>query len=754
MSLGEAALLPFPHLSGAVDVVAVRQEDGSIKCSPFYVRFGKYQGLLRRRDKLVKIHVNGQEVPLNMYVGRTGEAYFVQPVEGRGLADAGGEDETAGGLPAYTVGSLGSHSYLLGGGPPSSVGVGWPRSELGDSDAGSSHGDALAPEAPMGLGGVPRRPQRSLLAELSDTAGSQANSANCRAPAAAAAAAAAAAPGSAGEDPPAPTGRDDLAPATVASSVEANAGSASEGLEGGGSVASDAGAAVNSSKGGGEGYESADGARDTSAERKPAEAPLASSGSVVDVATEAAEPERLSWSADSAQSFCKLLHTKGLQALQGMELSLCAAELQDGMPLEDAQELFSSRRVSRRAFLKAGQGVGLAADGNLVCKVEDSIFRWADLAPLVLGLLAFGEMGEGILQEAAVLKTPLPRHSSKKEGWSWSWWFSRSEKANKEAEDVAKLSKSTPELEVPSLARASAPPVLEGQEASQGSEEPSELPRSALLEDSALLGTEQWRKSFNLLPEQLQLLPLVEGRNEITYTCRSSLWGLQSERAFIFLYPHNSKLVISDIDGTITKSDVLGQILPHIGRDWSQSGITKFLSKVEQNGYDVMYLSARAIGQASLTRDYLLSVSQGGETLPPGPLIISPDGLLPSLYREVIQKRPHDFKIACLADIRELFPPGWNPFFAGMGNKNTDEMSYEAAGVPKGRILTINPKGAITIGGHRQLGDSSSLDDLTPIVDQMFPPRTVHTEGLEEDFSDYNFWREPDFADVEDPNLL
>ena len=163
-----------------------------------------------------------------------------------------------------------------------------------------------------------------------------------------------------------------------------------------------------------------------------------------------------------------------------------ATELVDGMPLEDARELFSQRRVSRRAFLKKNQGVGLAADANLVCKVEGSIFRWADLAPLVLGLLAFGEMGEGILQEAAVLKNALPGHSSKKEGWSWSWWFSRSEKANKEAEDARKLSETAHELvaaDVPSLERASAPPVLEGPEPSHDSEEPSSLPRSALLEE-------------------------------------------------------------------------------------------------------------------------------------------------------------------------------------------------------------------------------------------------------------------------------
>ena len=133
MSLGEAALLPFPHLSGAVDVVAVRQADGSIKCSPFYVRFGKYQGLLRRRDKLVKIHINGQEVPLNMYVGRTGEAYFVQPVGG-GLGAGEGEVSAAEDLPAYTVAN---HSYLLGGGRPAAWARGGRAASLGIQTPGA-----------------------------------------------------------------------------------------------------------------------------------------------------------------------------------------------------------------------------------------------------------------------------------------------------------------------------------------------------------------------------------------------------------------------------------------------------------------------------------------------------------------------------------------------------------------------------------------------------------------------------------------
>lgn len=39
-------------LTGAIDVVVVEQEDGSLHCSPFHVRFGKL-GVLRSREKVV-----------------------------------------------------------------------------------------------------------------------------------------------------------------------------------------------------------------------------------------------------------------------------------------------------------------------------------------------------------------------------------------------------------------------------------------------------------------------------------------------------------------------------------------------------------------------------------------------------------------------------------------------------------------------------------------------------------------------------
>lgn len=45
-----------------------------------------------------------------------------------------------------------------------------------------------------------------------------------------------------------------------------------------------------------------------------------------------------------------------------------------------------------------------------------------------------------------------------------------------------------------------------------------------------------------------------------------------------------------------------------------------------------------------------------------------------------------------MQDIKKLFPPDYNPFYAGFGNRDTDELSYRKVGIPKGKIFIINPK--------------------------------------------------------------
>lgn len=237
--------------------------------------------------------------------------------------------------------------------------------------------------------------------------------------------------------------------------------------------------------------------------------------------------------------------------------------------------------------------------------------------------------------------------------------------------------------------------------------------------------------------EQLASLNLKEGRNVVTFTFSTAMLGKQQVDARIYLWKWNTHIVISDVDGTITRSDVLGQFMPMVGVDWSQIGVAHLFGAIKENGYQLLFLSARAISQAYHTRQFLVNLKQDGKALPDGPIVISPDGVFPSLFREVIRRAPHEFKIACLEDIRALFPSDCNPFYAGFGNRDTDEISYLKVGIPKGKIFIINPKGEVAV--NRRV-DTKSYTSLHALVNGMFPPMTSFEQ---EDFNSWNYWRLP-----------
>lgn len=46
----------------------------------------------------------------------------------------------------------------------------------------------------------------------------------------------------------------------------------------------------------------------------------------------------------------------------------------------------------------------------------------------------------------------------------------------------------------------------------------------------------------------------------------------------------------------------------------------------------------------------------------------------------------------CFQAIKALFPSDWNPFYAGFGNRDTDEISYLKVGIPISKVFIINPK--------------------------------------------------------------
>ncbi|KAJ3551752.1 hypothetical protein NM688_g4523 [Phlebia brevispora] len=82
-------------LTGAIDVIVINRpkvnpaddandepklssdgDETELVCSPFHVRFGKWQ-VLRPADKKVNVYVNGTLIPFSMKIGDAGEAFFV-----------------------------------------------------------------------------------------------------------------------------------------------------------------------------------------------------------------------------------------------------------------------------------------------------------------------------------------------------------------------------------------------------------------------------------------------------------------------------------------------------------------------------------------------------------------------------------------------------------------------------------------------------------------------------------------------------
>ena len=81
---------PFHPFGGAVDVIVVQQQDGTFRSTPWYVRFGKFQGVLKGAEKIVRISVNGVEANFHMYLDNSGEAYLVKEVDaGKGVETNG-----------------------------------------------------------------------------------------------------------------------------------------------------------------------------------------------------------------------------------------------------------------------------------------------------------------------------------------------------------------------------------------------------------------------------------------------------------------------------------------------------------------------------------------------------------------------------------------------------------------------------------------------------------------------------------------
>uniref|UniRef100_A0A6Q2ZDP8 phosphatidate phosphatase n=1 Tax=Esox lucius TaxID=8010 RepID=A0A6Q2ZDP8_ESOLU len=347
---------------------------------------------------------------------------------------------------------------------------------------------------------------------------------------------------------------------------------------------------------------------------------------------------------------------------------------------EISKERFMEHIITYHEF---AENPAIIDNPNLVVRISNRYYNWTLAAPLILSMQAFQKNLPKATEEAWV-KEKMPKKSGR-------WWF--------------------------------------------------------------------WRKSSVKQVERISRMAVLKGIKPVSTHCQTGIWKITFFYCYltittqyqgtcrcegtIYLWNWDDKVIISDIDGTITKSDVFGQILPQLGKDWTHQGIAKLYHSVHENGYKFLYCSARAIGMADMTRGYLHWVNDRGTILPRGPLMLSPSSLFSAFHREVIEKKPEKFKIECLTDIKNLFYPNTHPFYAAFGNRANDVFAYKQVGVPVCRIFTVNPKGELIL--EQSKGNKTSYGRLSELVDHVFPLRSKEQSATFTfpEFSTFCFWRQP-----------
>nr|XP_006976655.1 phosphatidate phosphatase LPIN1 isoform X5 [Peromyscus maniculatus bairdii] len=420
----------------------------------------------------------------------------------------------------------------------------------------------------------------------------------------------------------------------------------------------------------------------------------------------------------------------GLRDLPSIAISLCGG-LSDHRDI--TKDAFLEQAVSYQQF---ADNPAIIDDPNLVVKIGNKYYNWTTAAPLLLAMQAFQKPLPKATVES-IMRDKMPKKGGR-------WWFSwRGRNATiKEESKPEQCLPGTGHGTEEQLSQLGLAPRVKHESSSSDEEHSAAKPSSS--SHLSLLSNVSYKKTLRLTSEQLKSLKLKNGPNDVVFSVTTQYQGTCRCEGTIYLWNWDDKVIISDIDGTITRSDTLGHILPTLGKDWTHQGIAKLYHKVSQNGYKFLYCSARAIGMADMTRGYLHWVNERGTVLPQGPLLLSPSSLFSALHREVIEKKPEKFKVQCLTDIKNLFFPNTEPFYAAFGNRPADVYSYKQVGVSLNRIFTVNPKGEL-VQEHAKTNISSYVR-LCEVVDHVFPLlKRSHSSDFpcSDTFSNFTFWREP-----------
>ncbi|CAL8079369.1 unnamed protein product [Calicophoron daubneyi] len=721
-------------LTGAIDVIVVQQKDGTFSCGPFHVRFGKLTAI-SPADKIVEVYVNGMYVDfLRMRLGSAGDAYFV---DGDGFSSS---DENE---PSPSSESEFFHS------------TSWPlqvsrrRRRKFRRDSAMSEPDGSSTEC----GNLDAGPQSD--SEQIDPFQEECSLFNHYASDSVLNESFKSATQELGWIRNSPVKRSSERPSQSGTSVSNPNDPCPAELQ-----SEDSGKSKNGARGSGgsmEGVYLEDLIASDQTLREtyiypPAHPVIPTLNAHSSVPSRYVDGCCVDAGYRSDYEHSPRSTSPIYPSVFGLRLSLC------GCPPAGTtipEEKFFESLVSYEEFIRDPENI--VSNPNLTLQLNGKYFNWQVAAPMILSILAF-QTELPHLTVRRLESTYMPKKQPRR---TWFSWRSR----HADAAD-----NSPPQNSEDTKINSAKVAVVTCKD-THNSEE---------ITTSKTYSRRMSSKCNRLSSETISRLHLKPGSNDIEFHITTKYQGTCICSASIFVWHWSDKIVVSDVDGTITRSDLLGHLLPMLGKDWTHDGVAKLYSQIAGNGYRFLYLSARALGQAGITRSYLRQVVQESNIrLPDGPILLSPDSLLHALHQEVIVKKPETFKIKCLSDVCSLFPEGTSPLYAGFGNKINDVYAYQESGIQRCRIFTVNPRSEVR--NEFQNIRCTSYGELSEMVDLYFPATQSKPLGVAEneitvvnkqtidserggdranqnvnpscspvnvdlsEFSSFTYWRTPDF---------
>ena len=175
----------------------------------------------------------------------------------------------------------------------------------------------------------------------------------------------------------------------------------------------------------------------------------------------------------------------------------------------------------------------------------------------------------------------------------------------------------------------------------------------------------------------------------------------------LFLWKSSDHVIVSDIDGTITKSDVVGLVDSIAVENYGHThpGVCKLFGELsEMDSVRFVYLTSRPISLMHFTRKFLENLRQESLRLPLGATLCHTGSVKDVLLTELVTKDPDKFKADVLwSQVMIPFLAAGKPeeetlFTAGFGNKLTDAKAYadkEKVGILLKDIYIINKSSCI-----------------------------------------------------------